>query len=250
MGPDGYPRLGYRQTLLGGMNYGVTENRRMNTPSNDERGKKILDGYRTFTTAMLDAAPPEHRQTLAEVIQFRETLSDETDRGAALMAAAFLDDRLRLLIEKRLVPAKNITSEAFEFNGPLGSFSSRINFAFLLGLIPKNARRDLHLVRQIRNKFAHNAGPLDFDNKDVAQLCDALALHAVLPSFSAGSKFRRSVMRLLSIITAATRQAEHLESPPDHDVASNRVPLDVIKTMWAAIDDKPYPFGDQYPDGG
>lgn len=88
----------------------------------------------------------------------------ETDRAAAIVAAAMLDEALRVLIDKRLVPAPSPERSILErHDAALGSFAARIDAAFQLGLISKYMARDLHLVRKIRNEFAHYPLELTFE---------------------------------------------------------------------------------------
>ena len=70
-----------------------------------------------------------------EVLAFSNTLDPETDRGCALMAAAYLDDQLKILIERTLVQNAKLQEAIFEPNGSLGTFAARIDFAYLLGCI-------------------------------------------------------------------------------------------------------------------
>lgn len=81
-----------------------------------------------------------------DVMQFRSSLSPETDRGCALMAASFLDSELGDLLRSYVVDDRSVADEVFGQAKPLGTFSSRIDAAYLLGLISANARRDLHLL--------------------------------------------------------------------------------------------------------
>jgi len=70
--------------------------------------------------------------------QFIDEFQKETDRSSAILSAAMLDEALRVLLKTHLVP--NASSNDNLFNGPtapLSAFSSRIDFAFRLGLISK-----------------------------------------------------------------------------------------------------------------
>jgi len=109
-----------------------------------------------------------------EVIEFRKLLGNESDRGCALAAAAYLDEQLEALFRGYLVDDKARVNNLMESNGPLGTFSGRIDLAYLLGLIPKKAANDLHLIRKIRNEFAHISGSLTFDSPAIASRCKEL----------------------------------------------------------------------------
>ena len=151
------------------------------------------------------------------VMDFRHSLRKETDRGCALMAAEFLSSELGGLLRRRFVDDGKACDAVLEDgNGPLGTFSSRIEFAYLLGLIGPEARRELNLVRRIRNEFAHDYKPLDFNAERIANRCRELRLHVVVPDEKPRAHFNRSVMGLLAVIHGSMLYAKHAE--PEEDV--------------------------------
>ena len=110
-----------------------------------------------------------------EVLAFRKALTKETDRGCALFATSYLDKALSDLLYCALAHDKKIENDLFAGNAPLASFSSRIKMAFYLGKISKIERRDLDLLRKIRNEFAHNADAIDFEVEKIKSQCGALS---------------------------------------------------------------------------
>ncbi|WP_157980926.1 MltR family transcriptional regulator [Aliidiomarina shirensis] len=110
-----------------------------------------------------------------EVLAFRKALTKETDRGCALFATSYLDKALSDLLYCALAHDKKIKNDLFEGNAPLASFSSRIKLAFYLGKISKIERRDLDLLRKIRNEFAHNADAIDFEVEKIKSQCGELS---------------------------------------------------------------------------
>jgi DNA-binding MltR family transcriptional regulator len=58
--------------------------------------------------------------------------------------------------------------------GALGSFAARINYAYCLGLISPDEFVDLHLMRKIRNYFAHGKEECSFDDEEVKSMCGSL----------------------------------------------------------------------------
>ena len=106
--------------------------------------------------------------------EFRSSLTKETDRGCALYAAAYLDRALSDLLFLSLVENKNVEKDLFEGTAPLATFSSRIKLAYYLGKISPSMRRDLDLIRKIRNDFAHSAENLSFENEKIANRCKEL----------------------------------------------------------------------------
>jgi hypothetical protein len=98
-------------------------------------------------------------QYLDAVIKFRKTLDAETDRGVALVCADYLDGVLERLLLKTLVEDSKLTAKLFGPSDDLGTFSTRIDLSFLMGLLGPKTHRGLHLVRKIRNSFAHCSEP-------------------------------------------------------------------------------------------
>lgn len=95
----------------------------------------------------------------------------ESDRAAAIVVAAMLDEALTLLLQKRLLAPRSRTADIL--NGeraPLHSFSAKIDAAHQLGLISGYMARDLHLMRKIRNEFAHQSLELNFGPRSLRSL--------------------------------------------------------------------------------
>ena len=98
----------------------------------------------------------------------RDEFTKESDRAAVILSGSLLDNALRQLISVSLVATPTSSDELLDgANAPLSTFSSRINFAFRVGLISRKFCRDLHLIRSIRNIFAHNIHGCSFDESDV-----------------------------------------------------------------------------------
>jgi hypothetical protein len=90
-----------------------------------------------------------------EYKHFKDEFSKESDRAAVILAAAKIDELLRLAIIKRLAPSPTNRDDLLEPEGPLGTLRSRIDIAYRLNLIDSAFARALHLIRRIRNNFAH-----------------------------------------------------------------------------------------------
>jgi DNA-binding MltR family transcriptional regulator len=81
-------------------------------------------------------------------------MRQETDRAAGVLAAAYLERYLADLFRVRL--RKDVDESMFQYRGPLGDFSGKINLAHALGWISSDVKNDLHVLRDIRNDFAHD----------------------------------------------------------------------------------------------
>ena len=94
---------------------------------------------------------------------FTVELEQQTPRGAAIVAAAVLEDLLALVIQRRLIELSSKRTEAlFGKMAPLSTFSAKIEMGFALGLYGEDGRAYLDLIRDVRNKFAHKFDPLTF----------------------------------------------------------------------------------------
>ena len=170
---------------------------------------------------------------------FRETLNAETDRGCALMAGAFLDDQLKAVIGRTLVQNDKVLGKVFEPNGAVGTFSSRIDFAYLLGQIGPKAHRDLHLVRQIRNQFGHTARPLTFEEPSIADRCAELYYDVGAEKLPPRKKFTRVVLGILGVVHAAEARTESRNEAddPEIDESTTKSFLQWKATVTASLED-------------
>jgi hypothetical protein len=107
---------------------------------------------------------------------FHEQFEGESDRACVILGAAALDEELRTLLRAFFVPSPTESDSLLDgANAPLGSFSSRIDAAHRLGLISARFARDLHVIRRIRNAFAHDISNCRFDNQAVGDRVAELA---------------------------------------------------------------------------
>jgi hypothetical protein len=94
----------------------------------------------------------------SRVFKFIKDFSKESDRAAVIVGAAKLDESLYQMLVAFLLPVGSSNDELLDSDRPLGTFSARIHACQRLGLIDAELARALHLIRRIRNSFAHDAG--------------------------------------------------------------------------------------------
>jgi DNA-binding MltR family transcriptional regulator len=80
----------------------------------------------------------------------------ESERGMTVLVVAELDRVLEMVLKSYLAPSKARDDLFSGGSPPLGTFSARINIARALHLIREDEYELLHLIRRIRNEFAHN----------------------------------------------------------------------------------------------
>src|SRR5689334_14500810 len=139
---------------------------------------------------------PQHLKAFTE---FLEEFNGETERGAALTAAAFLDDLLQKVIEAFLIKNKSGKSLCDGFNAPLGTRSSRIAACHAMGLISDQEYQECELIRKIRNEFAHKM-KMSFSVEPVRGLCGSMN-YSVPGEKSPRGQFTSSAVVMLMRLT-------------------------------------------------
>jgi hypothetical protein len=114
-------------------------------------------------------------------------LREDSDRSCVIVAAAILEQILGDLLRGCLVPNSSSQDTLFDGpNAPLATFSSRIDFAFRIGLLSHQFARDLHLILRIRNSFAHSIEGCSFENAGVQDQVKELLKSMNLPGRDPG----------------------------------------------------------------
>jgi hypothetical protein len=102
-----------------------------------------------------------------DIVAYESFLADfakESDRAAVVLGAAKLDLQLYQILQKVLLPNPGSSDELLDGDAPLSTFSARINLCYRLGLIDRSLTRALHLIRRIRNSFAHEISGSDLNS--------------------------------------------------------------------------------------
>lgn len=103
---------------------------------------------------------------------FLKQLRSESDRGAALIGMAYLDNLLEKLVRARMIDEEKHLGQLLDYPGPLCTANARTALAYALGWIGPQIFKDLSTVRKIRNKFAHSCAGLPFESdQGIIHLC-------------------------------------------------------------------------------
>jgi hypothetical protein len=102
---------------------------------------------------------------------FRREFRRESDRASVILAGAMIEKTLEMMIKAKLIPSLNKKQdELFDTPyAPLRNFKAMIELAYRIGLISSNLCRDLNIIRDIRNDFAHDIEGCSFKNRSVKQ---------------------------------------------------------------------------------
>lgn len=103
--------------------------------------------------------------------EFLAYFQNESDRGAALIGAAMVESRLERIFENTLINNSSKENVIYGSNALLGTFSSKIQMAHVLGFLSEKEYKEVNLIRKIRNEFAHKLEDLHFSNSPICDLC-------------------------------------------------------------------------------
>jgi hypothetical protein len=111
-------------------------------------------------------SPFDHPDVARLFEELFPVLVDESDRGAVLIAAAQVDNQLRMLFEQ-IAPSdfgKKALERVMEYPGALSSLAAKADTARMSHLISKHVYDSIYYLRKMRNDVAH--GPESFRLKD------------------------------------------------------------------------------------
>jgi hypothetical protein len=165
----------------------------------------------------LEKLPKEIVNIAYEYTSFRRELTKESDRGCALLAASHLDFLLSETLKAKMIGTPKELKALLDFNGPLGTFSSRILISYSIGLITKFHTKDLQLIRKIRNEFGHSTSIKDFENPKIKQLCDQLKL-TIRSNKTSKSKFISSVSFITGALSGLIIKTDKFATKEEIDV--------------------------------
>lgn len=98
----------------------------------------------------------------------------QTDRASAIVSSAILEEILERMLISFFVNHDTIKKDLFDGTAPISTFSAKINIVYHLGLIDINEYRDLKIVKDIRNDFAHSFEHINFETQRIKDKCNNL----------------------------------------------------------------------------
>lgn len=104
-----------------------------------------------------------------------EMFHSESDRGAAVLAASFVENYLAAYLRFFMIEDADVEA-LFGGFGPLSGFSQRIEAAYAFGFLTASSRQDLKYVRKIRNHFAHHPMDASFEASPVRDFVEHLSI--------------------------------------------------------------------------
>lgn len=165
-----------------------------------------------------------------DVLIIHHIMMEGTDRLCVLMGAAYLENELTKLLDSFFIKDEKIINNLYEKDRPLSSFSSRIDIAYSLGLIPAGIREDLHGISKIRHLFENASSGTGFGDEVVASLCHHL-IYDVAPveDDDPRKKIIRVMMGLASMIHNSMEKKKTCVPMKDKDIDLHRKKAEKLK---------------------
>jgi mannitol repressor len=111
--------------------------------------------------------PKEGKRAHSAVVR---TLLRESDRGAVLVGAAFVEHSLALALRTIFDPETERAAAArdtlFSRRGPFSSGWAKTQFALAAGVIDERMYEGIELIRVLRNHFAHSHSRVTFTDSE------------------------------------------------------------------------------------
>lgn len=116
-------------------------------------------------------------EVAAGIASLDKEIERASDRAVAVLAGSIVETYLTRLVRHHLHdPDGKVWAQRAHPSGPFGSFALKIDLAFMVGLISEEARKDLIVIKDVRNRFAHDLDVSGFDDQSIAAKCENLTL--------------------------------------------------------------------------
>ncbi len=179
----------------------------------------------------------DHAEDLAK---FVEELKRETDRGLPLVGAALIDEKLLETLQAFFIEGKSSNKLLTEGNAPLGTFSSRIEACYALGLIDEFEYQEIGLIRKVRNEFAHSKHGLSFQTEKIKGYCTSFK--SDLPQ-GAGYPINDPRFRFMNAVVCVVLRLYYRAAWVQKERREQKTWVTADATRWRSIEEEKPPEG-------
>lgn len=156
--------------------------------------------------------------TAQEAAEFTAEIRVEAKRGSdralILVSTAVLDEALRRTLQSFMIDTA-VSRDLLASSAPLGTMSSRIQISEALGLITPQESKCLHMIRVVRNEYAHEIGAAINLNsiadrvENLRNAANALANDGEIPkAWSFRLVISAACINMISILTLRLQRGE------------------------------------------
>jgi hypothetical protein len=103
-------------------------------------------------------------------------LRQGSDRAVAIIAGSLVETALTGYLQRSVQVHGDMWKNRTHSSGPLGSFSMKIDVLYMFRFLTLESHGDLVLMKDIRNKFAHDLEITDFETPLIRDKCMHLKL--------------------------------------------------------------------------
>ena len=138
-----------------------------------------------------------------EVDKIVDQLYAASDFEAVITGTAILETGLERLIRSKLKRSdKEMLERLFGHRGLFGTFDAKLTAAEAFGLITKPIAKEIGVLKDLRNAFAHSRFPIQLSDEIVAKEILALTIiSAVRDASPEGHEFRSLAPKRLFVLT-------------------------------------------------
>jgi hypothetical protein len=134
-----------------------------------------------------------------QISDFLFQLAKESERASVVMGVAQIDLALEKALKRLMNPNPGGQDDLFDQERPLSSLAAKTALAYRLGLIDSDFEHALHMMRKIRNDFAHSP-----QTEHLSQPRHQSRLKEVLQAVKSVEAFKRAE----ALFTKAIKQAD------------------------------------------
>ena len=96
-----------------------------------------------------------------------KVVNAEPDLACVLILSSYLDQCIASLLKQYFISNSSIVDRLLNPHGTLGTYQSRADLSYVLGLIPKTMYQNASTIGDIRNDFAHSHLELNFISDEI-----------------------------------------------------------------------------------
>ncbi len=119
---------------------------------------------------------------MLELGEWMQNIQLADDHGCILMGVGYVESLLGDLLSARMIAESKVPDVLLRDRGALGSLSARIDATVAFGVISPELGAELHRLRKIRNRAAHEYKPMSLEKPPVSDMCNALRLVKSYPT--------------------------------------------------------------------
>ena len=159
----------------------------------------------------LGASPTCAAFGMDELSVWMRNIQFADDRSCVIMGVGYVDSLLGELLKVKMIAQSKVPDNLLRESGPLGTLASRVDAAVAFGLISPELGLEIHRLRRIRNRMAHEYTPISLEEPPLSDMCGMLRLARWSPPVKAHKVKFRFVLVVSSICMTLQRRIPQIQ---------------------------------------